>query len=205
MTNKKTLGLAAFVAVLVSVIGGFVVYAALTQQLDIKGSADFVPESWKVNFKAGTLSTPPALTGGATVTTAPTLTDTLISDFKVVLIREGSSVTYTFDIENTGTLDAKITSLVLGTPACEGTDPTKAADEAIVCGSNLSYTLKYVSGDLATNGLTAGNNVAIGNMLEAGSTVKVELKLEFSSAATILPTNTVAITGLNSFLIYSAQ
>ena len=203
MTNKKTIGFAALIAVLVSVVGGLVVYAALTQRLEIEGSATFVPESWKVNFD--TLSNPATLTGGASVVTAPTLADTLISGFKVVLTRENDSVTYTFDIENNGSIDAKLTSYVLGTPSCEGTAPTALADEAIVCSSNLLYTLKYVSGDLSTNGLTAGNNVAINDMLKKQTTVKVALKLEFSGAATVLPTNTVQISGLDSYFIYSAQ
>ena len=205
MTNKKTLALVALIAVFVSVIGGFVVYAALTQRLDIEGSANFVPESWKVNFKSGTLSNPPALTGGADVHTAPSLTDTLISDFKVILTREGDSVTYTFDIENTGYLDAKLTSYVLGTPSCEGTGTTKIADEAIVCSSDLSYTLKYVSGDLSTNGLSAGGDVAINDMLKKQTTVKVALKLEYSSFAISIPTDMVEITGLDTYLIYTAQ
>lgn len=206
MTNKKTLTLAALIALLVTVIGGFVVYAALTQQLDIQGSADFVPESWKVNFKSGTLSTPPALTGEANVVTAPTLTDTLIANFKVELRREGDSVTYTFDIENTGTLDAKLTSYVLGTPICTGTvGPTQVADQGIVC-SDLSYTMKYLTNTNNTaNGIAVGSNVAINDMLKKGTTASVELKIVFSSGATQLPENPVAISGLNSYLIYSAQ
>ena len=206
MTNKKTLGIAALIALFVTIIGGFVVYAALTQRLDIQGSADFVPESWKVNFKDGTLSTP-VLTGDATVTTAPTLADTIISNFEVVLVREGSSVTYTFDIENTGSLDAKLTSYVLGTPVCTGTaGTTKTADEGIVCSSNLTYSLKYITNsNNATNGITAGNNVATNDMLKHGTNASVELKISFSSAATQLPANAVAISGLNSYLIYTAQ
>ena len=205
MSNKKVIAFTALIAMIVSVLGGFVVYAALTQQLNIEGSAAFVPQSWKVRFKAGTLSTPPVLTGGATVTTAPTLTDTLISDFEVILRREGSSVTYTFDIENIGQLDAKLTSYSLGVPECEGTDPTKIVDEAIICSSHLSYTLKYVSGDLTANGLVAGNNVMVNDMLNSLTTVKVALKLEYSNMADKLPTNTVSISGLDSVLFYSSQ
>ena len=203
MTDKKTIGFAALIAVLVSVVGGLVVYAAVSQRLEIEGSATFVPESWKVNFD--TLSNPATLTGEASVVTAPTLADTLISDFKVVLTREGDSITYTFDIENNGSINAKLTSYVLGTPSCEGTAPTALADEAIVCGPDLTYTLKYVSGDLSTNGLTAGNNVAINDMLKKQTTVKVALKLEFSGDAAVLPTNIVQISGLDSYLLYTAQ
>lgn len=205
MTNKKTLAFAAVIATVTSLFFGAIGYAALTQRLDIQGSAEFVPETWQVNFKAASLSAP-TLTKTATVTTAPTLSDTVIGDFEVAITQPGSSVTYTFDIENTGTLDAKLTSFILGTPTCTGTvGDTKAADEALVCSSNLTYTLKYVSGDLTTNGLTAGNAVAVNDMLKKATTVKVELKLDFSSSATSNPSAAVAIDGLDSYLIYSAQ
>ena len=206
MTNKKTLALAALIALFVSIIGGFVVYAAITQQLDIQGSASFVPQSWKVNFKAGTLSVSPTLAGGATVITPPTLTNTVISNFEVVLRREGSAVTYTFDIENTGLLDALLTEYDLGVPICTGTAPTAVVDEGIVCSSNLTYTLKYLANTHnVTNGIIAGNDVAMNDKLNHGTTASLELKIEFSSGATVLPTNAVAISGLNSYLIYTAQ
>ena len=205
MTNKKTIAFAAVIATLTSIFFGVIGYAALTQRLDIQGSADFVPETWQVNFKAASLSSP-TLTNTASVTTAPTLSDTIIGDFKVAITQPGSSVTYTFDIENTGTLDAILTSYVLGTPSCTGTTgDSKLTDEALVCSSNLTYTLKYLSGDLTTNGLTAGNAVAVNDLLKKQTSVKVELKLEFSSSATANPEQAVAIDGLDSYLIYTAQ
>ena len=202
MTSRKTLGLAVFIALLVSVVGGLVVYASLSEQLDIQGSGDFVPESWKVNFKAGTLSAP-ILTQGGSVDTAPTLSDTMISNFKVVLTQPGDAVAYTFDVENTGSLDARLTTYNLGTPTCTGTGATAVADATIVCSSHLTYTLKYISGDLATNGLSAGQNVTHNDILMSGTTVKLELNLSYSSAASVQPENTVEIGGLNSTLIYT--
>ncbi len=206
MTNKKLLAFTAMIALLVSLTGGFIVYAALTQQLKIEGNAEFVPETWDVKFKSGSLNSP-ILTGGASVTTAPYLTDTMISDYEVILTREGDSITYVFEIENTGSIDAKLTTLSLGTPSCTGTEgSTKTADEAIVCSSNLTYTLKYLSSDdNTTNGVTAGNNVTEGDNLKRNTTAKVELKLAFSSLATQLPANSVGISNLDSYLFYTAE
>ena len=202
MTSKKTVGLAALIALFVTVIGGFVVYAALSSQLEIKGSADFVPESWLVQFKASSLSAV-SLAGGAIEDETPTLSDTLIEDFKIILTQPGSSATYTFDIENKGTLDAKLTTYSLGVPSCTGTVPTAVVDEGIVCNPTfLTYTLTYVSGDIPS-GKIAGNAVSLNDTLDAGDTVKVQLKLEYSSAASQIPTNTVAITGLDTTLIYT--
>lgn len=206
MTNKKVTTLVALIALMASVIGGFIVYAALSQTLNITGSAEFQPESWAVKFKASSLSAP-TLTGGATIAEgfAPTLSDTSIGNYKVVLVQPGSSATYTFTIENTGTLDAKLTTYSPTNPSCTGTAPTAVADQDIVCSSNLSYTLKYVGGDLTENSLTSGTAVAQGQLLKAGTEVQVELKLEFSSLATQLPTNPVTIGGLNRSLIYSVN
>ncbi len=204
MVDKKTIMLTALIAVFASVITGIVAYAALTQRLDIKGSAEFVPETWQVNFKASSLSNA-IITGGATVTNAPIFSDTIIKDYLVVLTKPGDSIAYTFDLENTGTLDAKLTSFALGAPICTGTTgETKADDEAIVCSDNLTYTLKYVSGDLASNNLTAGNSVAVNDMLKKATSVKVELKLNYANEG-ILPYASVAIDGLDTYLIYSSQ
>ncbi|NLA33986.1 MAG: hypothetical protein GX861_03920 [Tenericutes bacterium] len=204
MTNKKILTFATLIALLISITGGFIVYADLTQRLDIKGSADFVPQSWKINFKADSLNS--SLTGMASIIKDPLLTDTMISDYEVALVREGDSVTYTFEIANTGSIDAKLTTFSLGIPSCTGTEgATKNDDENIVCGSNLTYTLKYVSGDLASNGLVAGNNISVGDNLKSLTTVKVALELGFSSSATQLPKNTVTIDNLDTYLIYSAE
>ena len=206
--DKKTLMFAAVIAILVAVIGGGIVYASLTQRLDINGSADFVPESWKVHFVSGTLSTPTlgdGLTGLATVSGSPSLSDTAITGIKMILRTPGDSAAYQFDIKNSGTLDAKLTTVSIGSPTCEGTVVlTATADEAAVCNpSHLTYTLKYVSGDIPA-GKSAGDTVAINDELDAGQQVKVELKLAFSAAGTN-PTNTVEITGLDSYLIYTSQ
>ena len=207
MTNKKVTVLVALIALFASVMGGFIVYAALSSQLEIKGSAEFQPESWNVRFKGSSLVPPTlvngGLTGGASIDTAPTLTDTAIQNFKVILTNAGDSAKYTFYIENTGSLDAVLSTYTYTSPSCTGTAPTALADQAIVCGSNLIYTFKYVGGDLATNGLASGANVASGDSLKQGTEVQVELKIEYALAAVQLPTNNVTIGGLDKTLIYT--
>ncbi len=205
MASKATIVLATIITVFISIMTAGVVYAALTERLDIKGSAVFVPETWKVNFKASSLSNA-ILADGAAEITAPTLSDTIIQNWKVRLTRFGSSASYTLDIENTGSLDAILTTFAKGTPTCTGTNEiTKDEDEAIVCSDNLIYSIKYVSGDLATNGLTAGNDVAVNDMLKKNTTVKIEIKLYFSSLADELPYETVNIDGLDAYLVYNSQ
>lgn len=204
MTDKKLLFNVALITILISVLCVIIVYATITRKLAIKGSTEFAPESWNLDFNPTSLSKP-ILTNGALVDTYPTLSDTMIANYKITLFQPGSSAAFTFNIDNSGYLDSILTSYVLGTPICEGKNETKLLDESIVCSENLVYNLKYVSGDLAINNLVAGNDVALYDQLKKQTSVKVELKLEYLSSTDNLPKNKVTITGLNSYLIYSAK
>lgn len=209
MTSKKVIVLGAVAGILFSLVGGLVAYAAVSSQLPINGSAEFQPESWEVKFKASSLSTPTlangGLTGSATIATAPTLSDTSISNFKILLKMPGDSGKYTFYVENTGALDAVLSTYVSTSPVCTGSGATKVVDETLVCGADLSYTFKYIGGDLSTNNLTNGQEVAQNDILKAGTEVQLELKLEYSNAATNNPVGPVTIDGLNKTLIYTVS
>ncbi len=203
MADKKLLTNIVLITIIISILSEIIIYAAITQKLDIKGSTEFAPESWNLNFKPSSLSEP-ILTNGATVDTFPALSDTMISNYKITLFRPGSSAAFTFNIDNSGYLDSILTSYVLGTPICKGTNNTKLLDESIVCCKNLVYNLKYVSGDLEINNLVAGNDVALYDQLKKQTSVKVELKLKYLDYAQV-PKNKVTITGLDSYLIYSSK
>lgn len=204
MISKKIILYTILITLVTSSISGSIVYAIITQRLDVKGSTDFAPESWRVDFNPKSLSKP-NLKNGALVDTLPLLSDTMITNYKISLIRPGSSAEFTFNIDNSGHLDSILTTYVLGNPACEGTNETKLLDESIVCSKYLVYNLKYESGDLTINGLVAGNDIKINDQLKKQTSVKVKLKLEYLSSAPKVPTNKVLITGLDSYLIYSSQ
>lgn len=209
MNKKRTIITVALIALITSIVGGLVVFAALSETLTIQGAAEFQPETWAVRFQANSLVHPTlangGLTGGASVETAPTLSNTVIQNFNVVLTQPGDSIRYTFFIENTGTLDAILSTFNAGAPVCTGTGLTAVADAAIVCGPNLTYVFRYIGGDLAVNGLTNGQLVNTGNLLLANTSVEVELVLTYSSAATQLPENPVNISGLGKTLIYTVN
>ena len=206
MTSKKTIALVALIAMVTSIIGGFVVYAFASANLDIQGSADFQPESWNVRFRPASLQSETAGVG-TQIATQPVLSDTMISDFRIILTQPGNSATFTFWIENTASLDAILSTYSPGSPECEGTGSTAAADETLVCGPNLTYTFRYIGGNLSENGLTMNAPVALNDVLKSETAVQVELKLAFSSSATIadLPTNTVTISNLGKTLIYTVN
>ena len=191
--NKKVLyGLVALALVL-SVVGISIGFAAMSTDLTINGSAEVVPSSWDIKFKD--LSSP-TITGAAEVTTAPTITsDTHIGNYAVKLTKPGDSVTYTFKVANEGTIDAKLTDFIKATPTFTGTGATASADATIVQ-NNFVYTVTY-SDDTAITKNT--------DELDAESYKTVKLVVGYKADATELPTNTVTISGLDVTFTYGQK
>ena len=191
--NKKVLyGLVALALVL-SVVGISIGFAAMSTDLTINGSAEVVPSSWDIKFKD--LSSP-TITGDAEVTTAPTITsDTHIGNYAVKLTKPGDSVTYTFKVANDGTIDAKLTDFIKATPTFTGTGATASADATIVQ-NNFVYTVTY-SDDTAITKNT--------DELDAESYKTVKLVVGYKDDATSLPTNAVTISGLDVTFTYGQK
>lgn len=191
--NKKVLyGLVALALVL-SVVGISIGFAAMSTDLTINGSAEVVPASWDIKFKD--LSSP-TIAGDAEVTTAPTITsDTHIGNYAVKLTKPGDSVTYTFKVANDGTIDAKLTDFIKATPTFTGTGATASADATIVQ-NNFVYTVTY-SDDTAITKDT--------DELDAESYKTVKLVVGYKADATELPTNTVTISGLDVTFTYGQK
>ena len=199
MEKNRGVKILAISALVVAVIGLTVAFASMSQTLTIGGTATMDTESWDIHFA----NLAPTTVGAAahehaSVTTEPTLASTSISGLEAVVTRPGDYVEYTFDVVNNGTINATLETLTKNTtPTCES--PTHVtADETLVCG-NLTYTLKYGSGN---TGHTAGTAVAEDDTLNAGETVHLVLHLEYNSSATTLPTADVNISGLGISLFY---
>lgn len=183
MTNMLVLG-----ALILGALGITVAFSAIQTTLEIKGTATMDTATWNVKF--ANLSGP-TLTGDASVTTAPTLIDTLVGTYAVVLTKPGDSIVYTFDVTNTGSLGAKIGTYGAASPSCTGVSATNAAADASLVCSNLTYTLTYTSGGAA---------VALNDTLAAGATKNLTLTISLGGAS--LPTDDVNITGLNISMIF---
>ncbi len=195
--GRKTKAVA-IVALIVAVLGLTVAFAALSTTLTINGTAEVNTATWDIHFE--NLSSA-VTTGDATETTAPTIQvganskpNTKIGDFKVQLTKPGDSVTYTFDVKNTGTIDATLGTLTLGTPQCTSiAEPTVENDATIVC-DNLTYELTYTDG---------GAKVTQGDALNKGETKNLTLKLSFDGDQ--LPSDDVSIDGLDVTMIYNQK
>ncbi len=190
MEKERKIKVLSVAALLVAVLGLTVAFAALSQTLTINGSATVNTATWDIHFN--NLSEP-TLTGDAAVTTAPTIDTkgTTIGNYALKLTKPGDSVTYTFDVVNSGTINAKITDLVKAdTPTCTGTGDSTTADAKVIC-DGLTYTLTYTDGGAA---------VAKDDTLNANETKNLTLELSFESDS--LPANDVEISNLGITITY---
>ena len=188
--NRKVLyGLVALALVL-SVVGISIGFASMSQDLTISGTTEVVPASWKIKF--ANLSSP-TLAGDAEVTTAPTIQgDTHIGNYAIKLTMPGDSVTYTFDVVNDGTIDAKLTSLVKAAPTFTASGTNNAATDATTVQSNFVYELTYAD----------GSAIGVNDELDAGDTVGMKLVVGYNTNANALPQDKVSVTGMDITLTY---
>lgn len=191
--NNNTKYIKLGIALVAFLLCGTIAFASFTQQLDIQGKATVNKSSWSIKF-ANLQSV--VKTGTATEVTAPTINtnDTKISEYDVTLTTPGDSVSYTFDVVNEGTFNAKISSITIPTPLCTGNGTTATTDENNVC-DNLTYTLTYAN----------GTPVAVDDTLNAGETKSLKLTLSYSAsvAAAALPKDDVSISNLAISIIYA--
>lgn len=196
--NRKVLyGLVAL-ALLLSVVGISVGFASLSQDLEIKGTAEVVPASWNILFK--NLGAANEIEDGEEIT-APQLstTSTKIENFDVRLTKPGDAVTYKFKVANDGTINAKLSDIQIATPTFEGqaADATaKASDEAIVQ-QYFEYTLQY------DNGENPATDLSLNDTLNANSSKDLILTIKYKDDAEALPTDTVEVKNLSITLTYT--
>lgn len=187
-------GVAILVLALVAAIG--IVYAAYTQSLNINGTATVKANTWKIGFD--NLQTV-KLTGEAQELTTPTINadTTVIGNYSVLISKPGDSVTYTFDIVNSGTFNAKAAEPVIGNIICTGTGTNATTDADNVC-KHLTYEWN-IPESAKSNGeiiLNAGAKISgVTLTLTYDDTDKVEVSE--------LPTNDVAISGLDTAIVFT--
>lgn len=193
MSNKVQNVLLGVLAV--GLIGITVAYAALTQQLKIEGTAKVEASTWDIHFE--TLEG--AKTGYATLATdasklAIQSDTTSMSGNLGTLKAPGDTITYTFNVKNAGSINAKISSITAPNltcaPATSGGSQTVANN---VC-ANLTYTIEYTSESPKT--------IAVGNTLTAGASKNITLKIVNSSAATTLASEDIAVTASPMIINY---
>ena len=190
--GKKTLYYFIALSLVLSVVGISVGFAAMSSQLNVNGTANVVPASWKVKFN--NLSSP-TITGDAEVVQAPVVeSDTHIGNYEVKLTKPGDTVVYTFDITNEGSLDAELSDYTFTTPTITGTGD-KADQDASIVSSNLVYTLTYAD----------GTAISQNDGLDKEETKSLQLTIGYKSDATELPANPVSVSNMDVTFVYAQK
>ena len=183
--NKKFLQIFSIVALMLAVIGISVGFAAMSTQLQITGTAKVVPAKWEVKFTGQTFSNNST---SASEGKTPSLTDTLFSNYEIVLTKPGDKGTYTVNVKNNGDIDAKISTVSLGTASYSGAN---AADEALV-ESNVTYNVTWSNGD----------PISVNDELAHGADRDIIVEVEYDSEATALPSAPVTISGRDLTVLF---
>lgn len=195
MEQKRTNKIMWLIVLLLIVVGITVAFAILSTGLQINGTAKIEPARWEIKFEKLLKASE---TGDASEATAPTITgDTTIGDFRVILTKPGDSVTYTFDVYNAGSIDAKLDTITKADiPTFTGlaSDPTDKTNDEEIVAANFSYTLKYTEDNAP---------VASNDLLANGERRNMTLTLSYDGNS--LPSNDVEISDLGITLLYIQQ
>lgn len=200
MEKERKIKSLILIVLIVAVLGLGIAFAALSSSLTINGSAKAQGGSWNIHF-AKTLDMPTQTTGDASFT-EPTLSDTSILGFKAIVTKPGDSVTYYFDIVNSGTVDAYVFrsgyqdcsgNRVSDHPECKIYDfnsdgGVNAADYTFWMPS-IKYGLYYTDNN---KGIKSGDTIS------AGETKHAKLVVEYLSSSKYLLPDGMQITSIKN-------
>ena len=110
MEKQRKIKVLAVAALIITILGLTVAFAALSQTLTINGAATLDAAKWGIKFE--NLSDGKT-SGDATINDTAVIADDLvtINNIDVSLSTPGDSVTYTVDLVNEGTINAEIYSI----------------------------------------------------------------------------------------------
>ena len=191
--KNKDWKLAMIALLIVSSVAITIGYASFSQILTINGEATVEKSTWKIGFE--NLSSA-ILVGTAEEVTHPSISSggTDIGSYNVNFTTPGDSVSYTFDVVNSGTFDAKLSSITIRVPVCTGSGDNAAADAANVC-NHLVYTLTYSDGTVINENDTLNK--------QTSRSLKLTLIYKDDITASELPNNDVSISNLSISMYYS--
>ena len=148
MERKRGTFLVLAIALIISIIGLGIAFAAFTQNLTINGSATVQSSNWDIHYAETNAGTAPSSTGktitattsntqsGVTSTAASTTSTLKPADFTWAgtFKTPGDRISYTFYVCNKGSFGAKLTSINTPQPTCTKGGQT----ETTIC-SKITY------------------------------------------------------------------
>ena len=198
--RKNRIKVITIIMFLLIISGISVGYAYLETKLEVKGNATFKSSKWEIKFSNLKLST---ISNGE-ASTLPEITDNnKIEDFFVKLTKPNDGVILTFDVQNIGTIDAYINSIIAGNITCASAlDPPVESDAILVC-DNIEYSLTYTNDtteEQTQSIIVAGTKVEEGNKLLKNQTVNMTLKIVYKNIS--LPSGNVSINIGETSILY---
>lgn len=195
--NNKNYVMFSVLALVISFVAISLAYAGFTQTLNVGGSAIVKAAKWDIHFENLVENT-----SGLAVVESPAYIksgSTAIEDYAVTFSKPGDSLTYTFDVVNSGNFSAQLSSVDIGTPICKLTvSGEENINTANVC-SNVSYELF----DATTNvKITEADN----KVIDANGGVrhlKLVLTYKDTTDTTYFANEDIEISGLAVTLTYS--
>lgn len=137
---------------IVGLVSMTVAYAALSTTLTISSSAKVAASKWDIQITGWKQVTVPNLNGGtseATVKASPSVTATAVTGIEVTFNKPGDAVQFTFNIENKGDIDAKLTSATGMTETKDGVTKTVKCENATPTALNSAFELAKTNGSIS--------------------------------------------------------
>ena len=172
--NKKGITIVVLIILLVAVTIG---YSAISTSLNISGISSISVPKWDVHFVNVNVNT-----GSVSTPNPPSIaSDNLTINYSVPLIAPGDYYEFTVDVLNDGMIDAQLSAL----PTLSG-----VSEEQDVY---TNYTLTYAD----------GTSLAVGDVITAGSSKKLKVRLEYDGTvrSSLLPTEAQTL-NLSALLNY---
>lgn len=188
MEEKKIKGKDFLMIMLIACLTSLsIAYATISTTLTITNDLTVKAHDWDIHFENLEQENITGSNSTQIVSPAAIETDTTkISGLSVKFKKPGDSVSYTFDVKNGGGIDAKVSTISIGTPSC-GLQTTLCND--------IVYTLKYANGD----------SIGVDDELNAGQSRKLKLTISYKASSTQIVTEDVNVTGLDSMIVYSQK
>ena len=212
MKDKKTM-IIVIIALIVSIIGIGIAFAAFSQTLTINGNASVEASNWEIVFEGMTNASSldnPTVVGTAEEVTHPSIKNnaTEISNYEVLLKTPGDSITYNFKVHNKGSYAANLASLTISgvnRPASPVTGSALVTDSSVATqNANTLNVIEYKF-------YYTDNNQLVGqdakDCLEPGESENVSLRITFASSSatdtSILPSTDLVLDNLGVTAIYN--
>ena len=165
-----------------------VAYAAFTQNLTISSSAKVAATKWDIRIANWDQTTVSNLNGGtseATVKASPVVGTTSVTGIEVTFKKPGDAVRFTFDIQNQGDINAKLTD------ATGMTETKNGVTKTVKCGSTPAVP-------------TAGG-AAFALAKKSGNTpgsISCTMDISYNAAATSMPGTETTVSLTDVVFVY---